>query len=61
MPQEFFAAYINLDRAPGRRLFMERQLGAAGIKAERIAAVDRSAPGFTPRGGLSVDPLAGEG
>lgn len=54
MPQEFFAAYINLDRAPGRRLFMERQLGAAGIKAERIAAVDRSAPGFTPRGGLKV-------
>lgn len=54
MPQDFFAAYINLDRAPGRRLFMERQLAAAGVEAERISAVDRSAPGFTPRGGLTV-------
>ena len=54
MPQDFFAAYINLDRAPGRRLFMERQLGQAGIVAERISAVDRNAPGFTPRGGLTA-------
>ena len=54
MPQDFFAAYINLDRVPGRRLFMERQLAAAGIAAERISAVDRNAPGFTPRGGLKI-------
>lgn len=54
MPQDFFAAYINLDRAPGRRLFMERQLGQAGIEAERVSAVDRNAPGFAARGGLTV-------
>ncbi len=52
MSQGFFAAYINLDRAPARRSFMEAQLAAAGIAAERIAAVDRAAPDFTPRGGL---------
>lgn len=54
MSQAFFAAYINLDRAPARRLFMERQLTAAAIAAERISAVDRAAPDFQPRGGLKV-------
>lgn len=54
MSQAFFAAYINLDRAPARRLFMERQFAAAGITAERISAIDRAAPDFTPRGGLTV-------
>lgn len=54
MSQGFFAAYINLDRAPARRAFMEAQLAAAGIKAERIAAVDRAAADFRPRGGLAL-------
>ncbi|MFT3809613.1 MAG: glycosyltransferase family 25 protein [Micropepsaceae bacterium] len=54
MPQDFFAAFVNLDRVPGRRLFMERQFAAAGIEAERISAIDRNAPGFVPRGGLTV-------
>ena len=54
MTAPLFAAYINLDRAPQRRAFMEAQFAAAGIVAERIAAIDRAAPGFTPRGGLGV-------
>lgn len=52
MKPSLFVAYINLDRVPQRRAFMEAQLAAAGIAATRISAVDRAAPGFTPRGGL---------
>lgn len=54
MTQPFYAAYINLDRAPARRAFMEAQLAAARIEAVRISAVDRAAPDFRPRGGLAV-------
>lgn len=54
MTRALFAAYINLDRAPDRRAFIEAQFAVAGIASERISAVDRAAPGFTPRGGLSI-------
>jgi glycosyl transferase family 25 len=52
--QPFYAAYINLDRAPARRAFMDAQLAAAGITAARIPAIDRAAADFQPRGGLTV-------
>jgi glycosyl transferase family 25 len=35
--------FINLDRHPDRRLFIENQLAAARIQAERFAGVDGSA------------------
>ncbi len=48
------AFIINLDRAPDRWSFMQAQMAGARIEAERIAAHDAKAPGFTPRGGLSL-------
>lgn len=54
MTQTFYAAYINLDRAPARRAFMEAQLAAAGLRATRIPAIDRASPHFRSRGGLTV-------
>ena len=48
------AYFINLDRAPDRRAFMDGQMEAAGLTATRVTAVDAKAPDFAPRGGLTV-------
>jgi glycosyl transferase family 25 len=34
------AYFINLDRSPGRRRFMERQFQKAGVPSERVPAID---------------------
>lgn len=54
MDQRLGVYIINLDRAPDRWAFMEGQIRSAGLQAERIEAIDRRDPAFTPRGGLSV-------
>ena len=38
--QAFHCVFINLDRSPDRRFEIEAELKAAGVEAERIAAVD---------------------
>ena len=40
MARVFGAYYINLDRHADRRLFVEAELKAAGIEAERVSGVD---------------------
>ncbi|BCW90450.1 hypothetical protein sos41_36200 [Alphaproteobacteria bacterium SO-S41] len=46
--------FINLDRAPDRRTFMDSQMATAGLTATRVPAVDAKAADFVPRGGLAV-------
>jgi glycosyl transferase family 25 len=54
MDQRLGVYIINLDRAPDRWAFMEGQMRSAGLDGERIQAIDRRDPGFTPRGALAV-------
>ncbi|MBC6443759.1 MAG: glycosyltransferase family 25 protein [Rhodobacteraceae bacterium] len=43
--------YINLDRAPERRTFMEAQFADIGVQAQRFRALDARAAGPTGEGG----------
>ncbi|MBX3584199.1 MAG: glycosyltransferase family 25 protein [Rhizobiaceae bacterium] len=52
------ALYINLDRSPDRRRWMEEQAASLGLTLERIAAIDGTSLTEAPPPGLPAGALA---